>query len=764
MNKCIYILLLFCYTYSHSQNNPDEFSGPYKSWANVKLRFGAKGDGKTDDTKALQKALDSLTVNLKSFNTGNKAYVVVYLPAGKYIISNTLVLKGKIGISIIGEDPATTTIVWKGNASDTMLWTNGSAYFKIARLSWDTKGIAGMEAIGLHWKERWNTKESQSFAALNIEISDCIFKGGFLKGISGGTSEEGTNHNDSEIAIKRCSFYSCTEAGIKIRGYNALDYWIWDCKFYNCKMAVYNDSGNYHLYRCFFYRSTFFDVANKNGYYTSVRDSYSYNSFALSGDEGVSCNPFKRVFQGNTIVSTKKVSVQFYHVGKITLLDNNFTKNIDTASRANVDYGSWCPGNYEVLSVNNKFEYSKPVRMEVPKKKMRSYRDNMGKAALKADTAAFLNTLQKTTTKITRTVFEVPLKASRKDIQLIINKASKLTGKRAVVHFPLGQYMLDSPLVVPAGSDIQIIGDGLIYSSTILAMGTFPKNKSMLAIKGPSKVTIRDIQFGQNSSNKDSLYMVSFSNVDQAGSMALTDQVYSSATHSINMEGLCNLYVQNENSFFCMGNRVIGCGNCTNKCSSRFATFGGQFAGIKVENDGRFTAKDCWWEGDKKTFQNISGKGSITIDGAMIAPVGADSTPTMRINDFEGKISLLNMYIQGALDIKNENKKLSFFAWNIHFYHKMLPLAFLRSPNYKGVFNGITTQCFNASNPACGKIVSVPDEEFNINNEEEFMLDMINEDRTSKAVFFRTIKKESSAIFISRVSFGNCIKGLVFSK
>src|SRR5436189_182429 len=92
----------------------DEFTGPYRSWANVKTRFGAKGDGIADDTKPIQKSLDSLTVAAKNFNTGNNAYAVIYLPKGTYRISNTLSLRGKIGISIIGEDPANTFITWSG--------------------------------------------------------------------------------------------------------------------------------------------------------------------------------------------------------------------------------------------------------------------------------------------------------------------------------------------------------------------------------------------------------------------------------------------------------------------------------------------------------------------------------------------------------------------------------------------------------------------------------------------------------------------------
>ena len=58
--------------------------------------------------------------------------------------------------------------------------------------------------------------------------------------------------------------------------------------------------------------------------------------------------------------------------------------------------------------------------------------------------------------------------------------------------------------------------------------------------------------------------------------------------------------------------------------------------------------KDCWWEGAMRKPLDFSGSGRITIDGAMVAPNGADSNTTVSINRFAGKISLLNMYIQGG--------------------------------------------------------------------------------------------------------------------
>lgn len=760
--RLLFCLLFFGSFQLSAQNTAPEIWGPYPSWANIKTRFGARGDGKTDDTRAFQQALDSLTVSLRKFNIGKSAYTTIYIPAGRYVISQTLQLKGKLGINILGEDPDNTIIIWKGSDNDTLFWANGSAYYKIGRLTWDANGRKKLEGIGIHWKDRWDNRESQSYAALNIEISDCNFRGGFARAISGGTSEEGTGHNDSEISIRRCQFFNCTESGIKIRGYNALDYWIWDCRFYNCYQGVYNEAGNYHLYRCYFFRSQSFDVYNSNGYYTSLRGCYSFRSGAFSGDNGSSCNPFKRIFQDNTVVGTRRTSVQFFHLGKITLLDNNFSKNPDTVATGNVDYRSWCPGSYEVLSINNRYENPHPVEMAVLKKKLMSFRDNIGKLSSKPDTTSFLKTMQRRGTKVNRVVYEVDPGANAKDIQLVIDKATK-TRKPVAVHFPVGQYVISQPLVIPASADIQWVGDGMIYSSVIIPGRDFPKNQSMITVMGPTRFGIADIQLGQTSSNKDSVTILTFAGADQAGAQAFTDQIYSSATHTINLEKVCNLYVQNDNSFFCTGNRVIGCDNCQGNCTSRLASFGGQFAGIKVENNGNFVAKDCWWEGNKKLFQDISGKGNITIDGAMIAPLGADSTPSLIVNNFEGKITLANMYIQGGIKVNEPGDKLSILGWNLHFYHKMQPVVFAGGSKAKGLFRGLTTQCFDAKNPDCNKIATVNDSRMNLANEDDFMVDMFAKDRECKPAVIKSSSK-SSLITVSRVAIGNSNKGIVFTR
>ena len=92
----------------------EEFNGPFAGWKNLKTDFGAKGDGKADDTAALKTALENV-----------KNGQVLYLPAGTYRITAPLVWENRLGVALLGEDPTTTTIRYDGPAGEAMLTCHG---------------------------------------------------------------------------------------------------------------------------------------------------------------------------------------------------------------------------------------------------------------------------------------------------------------------------------------------------------------------------------------------------------------------------------------------------------------------------------------------------------------------------------------------------------------------------------------------------------------------------------------------------------------
>ena len=86
--------------------------------------FGAKGDGVTDDTAAIQKALDSLA------RTGG----VVHLPAGRYVITAELNVPGSV--TLMGEGAR-----WENSATGLIVPNNGYSAVRLGHGS-GVKGLA----------------------------------------------------------------------------------------------------------------------------------------------------------------------------------------------------------------------------------------------------------------------------------------------------------------------------------------------------------------------------------------------------------------------------------------------------------------------------------------------------------------------------------------------------------------------------------------------------------------------------------------------
>jgi hypothetical protein len=744
----------------------EEFNGPFEGWANVKTRFKAAANGIQDDTRALQAALDSLTSTERVlYNDKTKSkYLVVYLPAGTYRISQTLRLVGKMGVTFIGESPEKTIIKWYGGDNDTMFFSNRSSYIKVSRITWDANKKKNIEILGLHYKDF----AEPNFAPTSIEFSDMIFTGSPKYGISAGTfTSEGTGMMDAEVAIKRCKFFSCQSAGIWIKGYNALDYWIWDAEFNNCNIGVDCALGNYHIYQSHFNNSATADINILNALYSSVRGCYSNNAKAFSVDAGASCNAFKRIFQGNFVKGCKSVPIQYHHQGKISLLDNYFLN--DNNVQSSVDYTSWCKGNYDILSINNNFTEANPnnLRKDFPSM-VHSIEDK--KVISKTTGIPSIKPLAPFIPNVKRKIFEVPSDAGSAVIQEIINAASALKGQRSIVHFPMGTYNIDKTLKVPAGSDIQLIGEGILNASIFKKQSNSEPDFIFFKVDGPSYITIKDIQVGQDGA-RDKTSAFVFTNIDQPASQVRIDQIYSKSKTSIYIDQLNYTYFEKNNSFFSTGNTVIG-GNKVKAGTgtSKLYCFGGQSAGVHLENNATMVAHDCWWEGGStKDFLplNLSGNGNLTVDGALYSPSNHDSTTTINVSDFTGNICLLDMYLGGSIDVKPNSAGLKMLVWNVNYYYKKDPFFFFKQKMASKIaMLGITTQCFSTAVTKCATEdpQSLTDMSVNVSDLNAFINELTRENRKATPKPYINLKNGVSNIYISRVSVQNGAIACLFSK
>jgi hypothetical protein len=103
-------------------------------------------------------------------------------------------------------------------------------------------------------------------------------------------------------------------------------------------------------------------------------------------------------------------------------------------------------------------------------------------------------------------------------IQQAINAAAASGTDKPVVHIEPGNYSIKTTLVVPAGNDMQIVGDGFYSQLTWAGMGTGP----VMPLQGPSKATLRDFQvYGSYSGDG-----IELDNVAQPGSSVFMEEAW----------------------------------------------------------------------------------------------------------------------------------------------------------------------------------------------------------------------------------------------
>jgi len=162
------------------------------------LDYGAKGDGVTDDTVALQNAINAVQANspVGSSTWGHQGAVILYIPAGYYKLTAALNISARITIRGEGssEFSSGTRLIQNSANTDTLKFvaSGGGASFEVSDISFATAG-AGFSGGSGHF--------------INVQ-----------------PGSPGFNSN----RIVRCCFSSPQNMSIRIAGD---DYQITDCTF-----------------------------------------------------------------------------------------------------------------------------------------------------------------------------------------------------------------------------------------------------------------------------------------------------------------------------------------------------------------------------------------------------------------------------------------------------------------------------------------------------------------------------------------------------
>jgi hypothetical protein len=594
----------------------EEFTGPFPSWRDLRRDYKAIGDGKADDTAALQRAFDDLVKHQKA--------CVLYVPSGTYRITQTIKTERKAhtdcqGIAVTGEDPATTTLVWDGASGGTMVQWD-AWYSKISRLSLDAARRAD---ICLQY--------GPAFSTYN-ETSDMVFKNAKTGLLFGGEKYKGQAENE----VLRCQFLSC-DNGLMTAGWNSMDIWVWYCRFLNCGRGVHNIMGNWHVWESYFEKSRTSDLSIANLMAFSAVNNTSAGSKCFFDFTSGHVWGSPSSVTGNRILDpTGDWGVILGNGGPYLVVDNYFR----LPSKARGVKMTW--GDQTL--VGNAY-----TKNDAVEEKGRFRR--IAEKIVEAKDVPQPPELPKTPARQKRKVFEVRAGAFGPSIQEAINSAAKLAGQRPVVHLPMGEYKLAAPLVIPAGCDLQLVGDGAGETATRITWagrGDGP----VLILHGPSRATLRDfyVHAGQGRG-------IVVENADQKGGRIFADQLNTSGpsgkqyarTAALRVRGLDQTDVLlralqgNGNSGAWV--EVIGgpkAAEAKNQVSILTGATGSAAGQYDVKKGSRLVVRAVYHEksSDSLNGLHLTDSGTLCIDATRFSYATSKSAPTVAADNFRGTFTL----------------------------------------------------------------------------------------------------------------------------
>jgi hypothetical protein len=610
----------------------EEFVGPFASWANVKTSYGAAGDGVGDDTTALQNALNALGPHNPT----------LYLPAGTYRITQTLALAGQQNVNVIGQDPAVTTILWGGASGGTMLYLNGVAYSRFDRLTFNGQGNAAVAV------DQSKADGTSPYADTANEYADDVFENagiGFRCGNLG--------FQCSETSMLRDQFINNTVAGVAMKNFNALDMFIWYSLFQNNAVGVTNSpgAGNFHVYNSIFQGSTVADISYANTGLFNFRNNFSIESKRFVSSGGT-CAPDIVTIQGNTILDTTDPKSIFQaDPGPMIFLDN-----IVRSAAANTTGPVVAIGNCtaDLFSMGNTFTVSPPISAGA---RNHSIQDQVVPRSTVNPSPPIL---PGTPPNNNRRIFEVTPGSTAAQIQQLINQAAASGTTRPVVHIQPGSYSINTTLVVPANSDMQIIGDGG-YSQLNWSPGSTAG--PVIRLQGPSKAILRDFAVNGGANTADG---IEIDNADQPGSRVFMEQSNLGASHTnLFVDGLDYTNVELHDFYHAYDSTTgmtsavvtggpsaaqgLWQGGATNILAGASA---GNYLGYAVSNGAHVGVRDTFNDSGAggNLVANATGTSAFTYAGSALYLPGSNPT-VISLNNFQGTAALLNLNTNGDINI-----------------------------------------------------------------------------------------------------------------
>lgn len=634
----------------------EEFVGPFANWVNVTSASGCSsiGNGTTDATTCLQNALNGL----------GSAAPVVYFPAGTYLISGTLIVTGQQYVSIIGQDPATVSIVWNGLPGGTMLELAGVAYSRVNRITFNGMNGAG-EAVDQSWSGSGNYFDSGN------EYADDIFEN-----VGTGLGCGNAGHGCAETTVLRGKFLNNSQNGVETGNGNALDMWVWYSLFSNDAVAVGNNtSGNPHVFESVFENSTTCDFNTTNTGIETLAFNYSTGSkqFICAAGSG---NPDVVMAIGNTVVgTTQSKAVNLANLGPLFFAGNIVIQKSGNTTAPIVNVTGGNGNSTDVFSYGNYFTTGSGTCTTSAPAYSQGHCHEINDTITACPGSGAINCspsppiLPSTPSPFVGSIIEVGPGASTSTIQSDINTACTANNGE-VVHLQAGSYSISSTLNVGTTSTcaIKLIGDG--GYTTLTWTGT--SGGTAIQCGGTSgsgyvcRSIFRDFQCNGSSQAGNCILI---SNADQAGARVWAEELNLSGSGGANSSptGATNLYVNGvnatlvelhdflssgvNNSTFTSGSGVsvvAGSSPSGSQVNIFTGTNSGNFLNYALSGNSSLLIEQAWTDAASHNQQLLTATGPGTFTYANSTGYLVGTGTALGVSAFTGRGALININMMGS--------------------------------------------------------------------------------------------------------------------
>ena len=450
-------------------------------WINVK-KDGAKGDGVTDDTAAIQAAFDRL-------KNGVIMGATLYFPPGTYRITKTIEPPephpsgSHLAFSMIGHG-RTTTLVWDGDVGGRMFWTkHGMPQSRFVGLTWDGKGKAavGFEHASIKYFETEVRHQHEAFR----NFTEAGIRVGLKTAIA-----------TAETVYDNCLFTDCG-IGLYLISHNVLDHTIRNCEFRRCGTGIASTAGtNYYAMDCHFEQSSVTDVRGHGEAGCSIRRCTSQGSHQFVIHQSTVA-PLS--IQDCHVDAWKNPSCAILESGApVMMFDCVFTHPPSKEAPLHVD-GDLRIGHI-FLSANKADGCSEIVNAsENDFRKACVF--NVPAGELRGTVTSARQSFLKSSVKIPGKVFDARrdfgaigdgIADDTKAIQKTID-AARTQGNGAIAYLPHGHYVVGETLNL-TGSDYFFGGCGYL---SVLAWKKSVAGGTILAVHDPKNITIENISVSE---------------------------------------------------------------------------------------------------------------------------------------------------------------------------------------------------------------------------------------------------------------------------